>query len=157
MQEQVDEDVLCMVGERFQKSLISLELRACQKVNDKAIIGMCERLSGFHQLLRNTIEPQNDEERYKIMHLMNKNQNLENNNNLEFLNLADLKKISDSSMKSIAFNLFNKLQDLSIWGSYFITDQGLLSLCTTNNEYFMRINYCGCYKISDDSRQWISS
>jgi len=60
-------------------------------------------------------------------------------------------------MKAVAHNLFNKLQDLSIWGSYFITDEGFLSLCTAKNSNFKRINYCGCYKISEDSRHWIST
>jgi hypothetical protein len=46
--------------------LISLELRACNKVNDKGVIAMCERLSGIHQL-RNGVEPKNDAERYKFI------------------------------------------------------------------------------------------
>jgi hypothetical protein len=60
-------------------------------------------------------------------------------------------------MKSIALNLFNKLQDLSIWGSYHITNDGFLSLCTNKNPSFKRINYCGCYKISDESNQWMGN
>jgi hypothetical protein len=31
-------------------------------------------------------------------------------------------------------------------------------LCTVyGNSLFRRINYCGCYKIPDDSRLWIST
>lgn len=41
MIQQVDEDILCTVGERFQKTLISLQIRACQKVDDAAIVGLC--------------------------------------------------------------------------------------------------------------------
>ena len=61
-------------------------------------------------------------------------------------------------MRSIAFNLFPGLVDLSIWGCYRITNEGFLELCTAQrSDNFHRVNYCGCYKISDDSRMWISS
>lgn len=72
-------------------------------------------------------------------------------------------------MKSIAFNLFPNLVDLSIvreiysihylqWGCYKITNEGFLEICTAyGSANFRRVNYCGCYKISDDSRLWISS
>ena len=78
-------------------------------------------------------------------------------NRLEFLNISDLKGIGNNCMKSISTNLSNKLQDLCIFGSYFITDQGLLSLCMTKSETLLRLNYCGCYKISEDSRLWLSN
>jgi hypothetical protein len=68
--------------------MISLELRACTKVNDKGLIGMCERLSGIHKL-RNGVEPKNDTERSNFIYKNNKSH--DNMNNLEFLNLADLK------------------------------------------------------------------
>jgi hypothetical protein len=48
MSEQIDEEILFLIGENFQSTLISLELRACNKVNDKGLIGMFERLSGIH-------------------------------------------------------------------------------------------------------------
>ncbi len=61
-------------------------------------------------------------------------------------------------MKSVAFNLFPALIELSIWGCYRITSEGFLELCTASrSENFRYVNYCGCYKISDDSRLWISS
>lgn len=61
-------------------------------------------------------------------------------------------------MKSVAFNLFPALVELSIWGCYRITSEGFLELCTAQrSDNFRRVNYCGCYKISDDSRLWISS
>lgn len=61
-------------------------------------------------------------------------------------------------MKSVSFNLFPALIDLSIWGCYKINNEGFLELCTAHkSENFRRVNYCGCYKISDDSRLWISS
>jgi len=50
MHESVDQEVLFLIGEKYQKTLISLELRACNGVDDIGIIGMCERLSGFHDL-----------------------------------------------------------------------------------------------------------
>jgi len=153
LKDTVDEQVLHLIGDKFQKSLVSLELRACSLVDDKGIIGLCERLSGIHEL-RNGVEPENDQERYQFIY---RQKNFVSKNNLEFLNLADLKNIKDASMKSIAHNIFNKLQDLSIWGSYFITNDGFLNLCTAKNSNFKRINHTGCYKISEDSRLWIAS
>lgn len=67
MSEQIDEEILFLIGENFQSTLISLELRACNKVNDKGLIGMFERLSGIHQL-RNGVLPLNEEERYDFFY-----------------------------------------------------------------------------------------
>lgn len=153
MKESVDEEVLNLIGEKYQTSLISVELRACNGVNDAGIIGMCERLSGIHAL-RNGKAPLSEAERYQIF---SENPEFTSKSNLEFLNLGDLKNIKNDSMKSIAHNVFNKLQDLSIWGSYFITNEGFMNLCTAENNNFKRINYCGCYDISEDSRLWIGS
>jgi len=88
MKETVDEDVLFLIGEKYQKTLISLELRACNQVNDKAIVGLCERLSGVHQL-RNGVEPLNEDDRYKFIYSLSRD--WQSQSNLEFLNLADLK------------------------------------------------------------------
>ncbi len=61
-------------------------------------------------------------------------------------------------MKAISFNLFPNIVDLSIWGCFKVDSEGFLELCTAyRNNNFRRVNYCGCYKISDDSRLWISS
>ena len=49
MHESVDKDVLSFIGEKFQSTLISLELRANKGVNDEGIIGMCQRLSGYFE------------------------------------------------------------------------------------------------------------
>jgi hypothetical protein len=57
MNECVDQEVLFLIGEKFQRTLISLELRACLGVDDLGIIGMCERLSNFHEnKLRTEVE-----------------------------------------------------------------------------------------------------
>ena len=62
------------------KEAISLELRACQTVDDKGIIGMCVRLSGIHDLrmLQNiaegrdgSAEPASEFERYQIFYKNN--------------------------------------------------------------------------------------
>ena len=58
-------------------------------------------------------------------------------------------------MKAVAENLFNKLQDLCIWSSYRINDDGYLNLCTARQSNFKRINHAGCYKISQDSSLWM--
>ena len=148
MKDCVDEEVLFLIGEKYQKTLISLELRACPGVNDAGIIGMCERLSDIWTLRRGK-EPSSETERYQIFA---ENPSFSSKNNLEFLNLGDLKQIKNASMKCIAHNIMNKLQDLSIWGSYFITDEGFSYLCTQHKHNFKRVNYCGCYDISEDSR-----
>ena len=103
--------------------------------------------------LRATLPPPEDEHaRYKPFNRH------ETRSLLKHLNLADLKQITNKGMKSIAFNLFPALVDLSIWGCYKITNEGFLELCTAvRSDNFRRVNYCGCYKISDDSRLWISS
>lgn len=130
MTEQVDEEVVFLISSKFAKALVSLELRACTKLKDDAIIGMCERFSGIHQLRNGT--PNTDMERYRLIHeLEHKNVN---KSNLEFLNLADLKFITNVSLKSIAYNLFNKLQDLCIWGDYLITNDGFSYLCSVKNQ-----------------------
>lgn len=114
---------------------------------------MCERLSGINNLRNET--PKTDQDRYRFIHEIQST--FTNKNKVEFLNLSDLKYITNKSLKSIAYNLFNNLKDLCIWGDYLITDDGFLHLCTVNNSNLKRINYCGCYKISEDSRLWISS
>lgn len=82
----------------------------------------------------------------------------ETKSRLRFLNLTDLKKIGDKSMKAVCYNLFPNIADLSIWGCYGVTSDGFLEICVAHrNEVFKRINYCGCYKIKEDSRMWISS
>ena len=50
------------------------------------------------------------------------------------------------------------LQELCIWGDYNINNDGILDLCMANKySKFARINYCGCYKVSDDARLWFST
>ncbi|CDW82632.1 UNKNOWN [Stylonychia lemnae] len=136
---------------RFSRTLLSLELRACSNLTDKGIIQLCEGLSGIKEK-RNGQEPTDEFSRYRQF---NRHETLAK---LKHLNIADLKQITNRAMKSISFNLFPELVDLSIWGCYKITNEGFLELCTAyRSENFRRVNYCGCYKISDDSRLWISS
>ena len=59
-------------------------------------------------------------------------------------------------MRTVAYNLMNKLQDLSIWGSCHISNNGFQTICNKATETFKRMIYAGCYKISDDSKQWIA-
>jgi hypothetical protein len=49
---------------------------------------------------------------------------------LQALNLADIKNISNPSVKSIAHHLILELLDLSIWGNYSVTNDGFLEICT---------------------------
>jgi antirestriction protein len=112
---------------------------------------LCEALSGIREK-RNGVEPEDEYSRYRFFNRH------ETTANLKFLNLADLKSLTNKAMKSISFNLFPNLCELSIWGCYRITNEGFLELCTAHkSDSFRRVNYCGCYKISDDSRLWISS
>jgi hypothetical protein len=67
MKDTVDKEVLFLIGEKFQSSLVSLELRACNLKDDDGIIGLCERLSGIHELRRG-VEPQNDADRYNFIY-----------------------------------------------------------------------------------------
>ena len=139
------------VGIIFEKTLLSLELRSCRNLTDDGIMQMCEGLSGI-KTLRNGEIPADEGSRYRFFNRH------DTTSVLKFLNLADLKQLSNKSMKAIAFNLFPALVELSIWGCYKITSEGFLELCTaTRSDNFRRVNYCGCYKIGDDSRLWISS
>lgn len=56
------------------------------------------------------------------------------------LNLADIKNLSNPSMKSIAQNLFPALEDLCIWGNYQITSDGFLEICTARGRNLKRVN-----------------
>tara|TARA_B110000285_G_scaffold107344_1_gene122023 strand:- start:376 stop:549 length:174 start_codon:yes stop_codon:yes gene_type:complete len=56
MNECVDQEILFLIGEKYQKTLTSLELRACHGVEDKGIIGMCERLSDYHDQKKSGVE-----------------------------------------------------------------------------------------------------
>ena len=139
------------IGTRFEKTLLSLELRSCYNLTDQGIIDLCEGLSGI-KAKRGSEVPEDERSRYKFFN------KYDTTSSLKFLNLADLKQLSNKSMKAIAFNLFPQLVELSIWGCYKITSEGFLELCTTTrSDNFRRVNYCGCYKIGDDSRLWISS
>ena len=112
---------------------------------------MCEGISGLREN-RGDREIKSENDRY--VNVDRKGMT----GHVRFLNLGDLKKLSNKAMKSIAYNLFPSLEDLSIWGCYHITNEGFLELCTSyRSDSFRRVNYCGCYKISDDSRLWISS
>lgn len=74
---------------------------------------------------------------------------------IAYLNVADIKNLSNRSMKSISVNLMSSLEELSVWGNYKICNDGILDLCMQHpGAKLRRINHCGCYKISDDSRIW---
>ena len=103
----VDDEVIEFLGAKFQKTLLSLELRACSSISDKGIINLCEGLSGIKHM-RNGQEPEDEHARYKSFNRH------EATAILKHLNLADLKQITNKAMRSIAFNLFPNLIDLSI-------------------------------------------
>ena len=110
---------------------------------------MCENFSdaAIHRKLYPN--PANDDERYKELY------KLELKSTLNYLNVGDIKNLSNRCMKSIAFNLMGSLLDLCVWGNYKITNDGILELCMAGpDSKFRRINHCGCYKVSDDSRLW---
>ena len=78
--------------------------------------------------------------------------------NLAYLNIGDIKSLSNRSMRTIAVNLMSSMVDLCVWGCYKLTNDGILELCMSHPESKLRrINHCGCYKISDDSRLWFAS
>ena len=66
--------------------------------------------------------------------------------------------MTNRSLKSISFNLMLNLNDLSVWGNYNISNDGILELCMANRKSKLRrLNYCGCYKVTDDARLWLST
>ena len=77
---------------------------------------------------------------------------------LGYLNIADIKNLTNRSLKSISFNLMLNLYDLCLWGNYNISNDGILELCMANRRSKLkRLNYCGCYKVTDDARLWLST
>ena len=93
--------------------------------------------------------PENDEERYRELI------KIDLTSHLQYLCVADIKNLSNRSMKSISVNLMSSLVELSIWGNFKIDNDGILDLCMAHSRAKLRrINHCGCYRISDDSRIW---
>ena len=132
--------------------MISLSLRSCHAVNDEGIIAMCENFSGAQAYRTQYPNPANDKERYAELN------KIDLSSNIGYLNVADIKSITNRSMKSIAVNLMSSLIDLCVWGDYLITSDGILEFCMANPDSpFRRLNHCGCYKVSDDSRLWFMS
>ena len=87
---------------------------------------MCEKLSGANLIRKLYPEPEDDTQRYKELN------KIDLYSNLAFLNLGDIKKVSNRSMRSIAVNLMSSLQDLCIWGCYQISNDGILELCMSH-------------------------
>ena len=139
--------------------MISLQLRSCSGVTDDGIIDMCENFSGAAEIRKAASEedggcqvPENDTQRYKALYKCDLKATLKH------LNLGDIKNLTNRSMKSISVNLMINLSELCIWGDYNINNDGILDLCMANRQSkFQRINYCGCYKVSDDARLWFST
>ena len=78
--------------------------------------------------------------------------------NLAYLNIGDIKGLSNRTMRAIAVNLMSSIVDLCIWGCYQISNDGILELCMSHPDAKLRrLNHCGCYKVSDDSRLWFMS
>ena len=97
-------------------------------------------------------EPLTDYERYKQLNKYDLKASL------AFLNIADIKNLTNRSLKSISFNLMLNLNDLCVWGNYNISNDGILELCMANRKSKLkRLNYCGCYKVTDDARLWLST
>jgi hypothetical protein len=78
------DDILREIGSRFEKTLLSLELRSCYGVTDDGIIDMCEGFSGIRALRGNEV-PEDERSRYKFFNRH------DTTSSLKFLNLADLK------------------------------------------------------------------
>lgn len=148
----VDDKCVALIGKLFKDKLISLILRSCHSITDEGIINMCENFSDAQSHRKLFPQPKTDEERYKELN------KVDLSSYLRFLNVADCKELSNRSMKSIAVNLMSSLVDLCVWGNFKLTNDGILELCMAHpDSKLSRINHCGCYKVSDDSRLWFMS
>ena len=113
---------------------------------------MCENFSGAHEHRKKFPSPENDGQRYKELN------KIDLWSNLAYLNLGDIKNLSNRAMRTIAVNLMSSMIDLCVWGCFKLNNDGVLELCMSHPENKLRrINHCGCYKISDDSRLWFAS
>lgn len=119
----VDDECTGLIGELFRTKLISLVLRSCHTVTDEGIITMCENLSGAkeHRVLHPN--PESDEDRYRELN------KVDLTSHLAYLNIGDIKNLSNRSMKSISVNLMSSLEELCVWGNYKICNDGILDLC----------------------------
>ena len=113
---------------------------------------MCENFSDAQSHRKNYRNPTSDAERYRELN------KVDLKSYLQYLNVGDIKNLSNRSLKSIAVNLMSSLVDICVWGNYQITNDGILELCMAHpDSKLRRVNHCGCYKVSDDSRLWFMS
>ncbi|CAI2381650.1 unnamed protein product [Moneuplotes crassus] len=145
----VDDDVVIEISKNFKDTLEVMQVRYCHKVTIEGIIAFCENISGYTRVLEEHQKEGKDTKRLAY--------HFPTESKLERLNLADNKQLRNEICKPIANFLFPILGELNIWGNHYINDKGFLDLCITRSENFQRINYCGCYKVSDDSRLWLTN
>lgn len=149
---EVDNEVIGLIGKKLANSLISLNLRSCHKVTDDGIVDMCENLSGAKEKRVQFPNPENDSQRWKEF----RKDDLKSN--LVFLNVGDIKNLTNRSMMAISICLMSSLEELCVWGDYNIDSDGVLNLCMGKKEApFRRFNYCGCYRVSDYARLWFQT
>lgn len=97
MKRQVDQEVLFMIGEEYSLTLEVLELRACSRIDDRALIGLARRLADLSANMKQRRPPTSPSttEREKIK--------------IKYLNLACLPLIKDESVEAIRDNLLGGL------------------------------------------------
>lgn len=146
---EVDDEILSQVGLLCKTTLKILQIRLCKSITSEGVREFWENISGYSKIKEQLITDGKETKRLSF--------NFPTESILERLNLADNKQLKNEICKPIANFLFPELWELSIWGNHYIDDKGFLDLWITRSDKFRRVNYCGCYKISDDSRLWLSN
>ena len=145
----VDDEIVIQSSVSFKETLKIIQLRFWEGITMAGIIKFWENISGFSRVFKEYEAEGKDTSKLSY--------HFPTESKLERINLADNKQLKNEIWKPIANFLFPKLGELNIWGNHYIDDKGFLDLWITRSNNFQRINYCGCYKVSDDSRLWLSN
>lgn len=116
MKQQVDQEVLLIIGDQYSLTLEVLELRACSRIDDGALLGLVRRLAdpSANKTQRRPQASPSTTEQDKVK--------------IKYLNLACLPLIKDEAVEAIRDHLLGGLQALSLWGCQNISSDGLVSL-----------------------------
>ena len=146
--ENMTDEVLDIIADKYAQSLQIFQVRYCKNLTSEGIVKFWQQISGYTRIFEQ-YEAEGKETK-KLQY------NFPTESHIIRLNLADNKQFKNEIMKAISRFLFPVLGELCIWGNHYIDDQGFLDMCITRSDNFRRVNYWGWYKISDDSRLWLS-
>ena len=90
MHEQVEDKTLNALADRHGSTLVSLKIRSCSLITDAGVIGLCERLSGYHKLKVSKLGAHELDEEGRINFYLRNQAQHENKSQLQYLDLSEL-------------------------------------------------------------------